>query len=77
MKEASDAANANKSLLLVSGRGRRLAAESHRTELASIMAEQSSVNDGVAKTVGEVAAGFMAGTNASGILVLQAAHGSS
>ncbi|KAF8524651.1 Sodium/hydrogen exchanger family-domain-containing protein [Hysterangium stoloniferum] len=77
-KEASDAANASKSLLLVSGRGRRLAPESHRAELNGIIAEQSSVNANVAKTVGEVGAGFMAAaTNASGILVLQAAGGSS
>ncbi|KAF8524646.1 cation/H+ exchanger [Hysterangium stoloniferum] len=76
-KAASDAANGNKSLLLVSGRGRRFAAETHRAELNSIMAE-SSVNADIAKTVGEVGAGFIAAAiKASGILVLQAVNTSS
>ncbi|KAF8511629.1 Sodium/hydrogen exchanger family-domain-containing protein [Hysterangium stoloniferum] len=75
-KEASGVANASKSLLLVSGRGRRFTPESHRAELDSILAEQSSVNADVAKTVGEVGAGFMAaGTKSNGILVLQAVNG--
>jgi len=68
------------SLLIVTGRSRRLAAESHRAELDSIIAERghTSINGDVARTVGEVAAGLIAGAiNASGILVVQAAHCSS
>lgn len=67
------------SLLIVTGRSRRLATESHRAELDSIIAEQGlpSINSDVAKTLGEVAAGLIFTTNnASGILVVQAANSS-
>ncbi|KIJ57015.1 hypothetical protein M422DRAFT_198385 [Sphaerobolus stellatus SS14] len=63
------------SLLIVTGRSKK-ASESHRAELDSIIAEQNhpSIDDEVTKTVGKVAAAFMAAAiKASGILVLQAA----
>ena len=51
--------------------------ESHLSELSSIIAEQLSVSADIAKNVGEIAAGFMAtSTPATGVLVLQAVHGS-
>lgn len=76
--EASSSAGA--SFLIVLGRSRRLATESHRIELSKIIAEQShtSISEDIAKTVGDVATGFMAaGVSASGLLVIQAAKTSS
>lgn len=75
--EAKTASESWKSLLLVVGRGRRLAVESHHKELQKIISEQtkSFISGDVTKTIGEVAAGFVAtATNASGILVMQSAH---
>jgi K+:H+ antiporter len=78
--EAKMASDSWKSLLLVVGRARRLAAESHHDELDKLISEQahSSVSGDVTRTIGEVAAGFVAaGTNVSGILVMQSNHTSS
>ncbi|KAF8507595.1 Sodium/hydrogen exchanger family-domain-containing protein [Gautieria morchelliformis] len=78
--EAKTASDSWKSLLLVVGRGRRLAAESHHDELDKLISEQAHtpVSGDVTRTIGEVAAGFVvAGTNVSGILVMQSTHTSS
>lgn len=75
--EAATAGESCKSLLLVVGRGRRLAVESHRDELDKLIAAQthSSISEDVTKTIGAVGAGFVAaGTNVSGMLVMQSAH---
>lgn len=75
--EAKTASQSGKSLLVVVGRSRRLAVESHRDELRSIISDQahSPISGDVTRTIGEVGAGFVAtATNASGILVMQSAH---
>lgn len=61
------------------GRARRLAVESHRAELDSIIAEQphASISGDVTRTIGEVAAGFVAAATNASVLVMQAAHTSS
>jgi len=61
----------------VVGRARRLAVESHAAELQTIIAEHSSVSSDVSKTIGEVAAGFVASATNANVLVMQAAVGPS
>ncbi|KAA1466519.1 cation/H+ exchanger [Dentipellis sp. KUC8613] len=60
-------------LFIVTGRSRRLAAESHEVELRQLISEKRvSIGSDAAKTLGDVAAAFVAtGANAS-LLVLQA-----
>lgn len=61
-------------LVVVVGRSRRLAAESHQVELRQIVGERGSAggSDSVSRTLGDVGAALVAaGTNAS-LLVLQA-----
>ncbi|HEV7738105.1 MAG TPA: hypothetical protein VGO47_12145 [Chlamydiales bacterium] len=77
-KEVKDSTGT--SFLMVTGRSRRLAAESHQVELSSIVAERNdaSISNDVTKTVGEVATAVMAaGINVNGLLVIQAANASS
>ena len=63
----------NRSLIVVLGRSRRLAVESHTAELREIVSEQNAFMGSEApKTLGDVAAAFVAtGLNAN-LLVLQA-----
>ena len=77
--EFKAAADEYKSLLLVVGRARRLAVESHHAELHSIIAEQphSSIGGDVTRAIGGVAAGFVASATNASVLVMQAAHSSS
>ena len=60
--------------MIVVGRGRRMATESHKRELVEIVAERGpgSVGNEVAKAMGDVAAGFIASGTEGSILVLQA-----
>lgn len=62
-----------KRLLVVVGRSRRLATESHQAELKQILGENnSSIGTDVRNTLGEVATALIAsGVNAS-VLVMQA-----
>ena len=65
---------AGRALIVVLGRSRRLAPESHQVELRQIVGERGSAggSESVSRTLGEVGAAFVAaGTNAS-LLVLQA-----
>ena len=63
-------------LMVLTGRSRRLAVESHTAELKELMDEHGSVASEVKKTVGDVAASLIiTGTKAS-IVVLQAANAS-
>jgi hypothetical protein len=65
----------NRHILIVTGRGRRMAMESHHAELGSIIREnqgKGSIRAEVSRTVGDVATAFMIGTNAS-VLIMQAA----
>ncbi|KAG9104268.1 K(+)/H(+) antiporter [Ceratobasidium sp. 370] len=74
--EHGTAASSNKALLVVAGRGRRMAAESHTDELRGLIAglSTSSIGGEVRRTVGDVATAFVAtGTKAS-LFVLQASE---
>jgi hypothetical protein len=69
-------------LLVVTGRSRRLAVESHRDEMKELMEEYSSnsgsgsygrVGSEVRKTLGDVASAFVLAGVGSGVVVMQAA----
>ncbi|KAG8960213.1 K(+)/H(+) antiporter [Tulasnella sp. 408] len=62
-----------KSLLVVSGRGRRLAAESHTSELRDILASHGGTGAEVRKTLGDVACALVVSNVKAGLLVVQAA----
>lgn len=61
-------------LLVVAGRSRRLAAESHHAELKELMEEHGSVGSEVKKTIGDVATAFVVSGCKAGLVVVQAAH---
>jgi len=68
-----------KNVMIVAGRGRRLATENHHDELKSILASGTSskkhVGGDARKTVGDVGAAFIvAGPSEASILVMQRAH---
>jgi hypothetical protein len=68
----------NKSLLVVVGRARRLAVESHTVELRAMLAEQSNSTVGteVRKTIGDVGCAVAISSTNSSLLVLQASESS-
>ena len=59
-------------LLIVVGRGRRMATESHQVELRQIMQENISVPTDTRKALGEVASAFVSAKSSANLLVLQA-----
>ena len=60
-------------LLIVTGRSRRLAAESHATELKALLAEnRTSIGAEATKTLGEVGTAVISGGVGEGVLVVQA-----
>jgi len=62
-----------KRLLVIVGRSRRLATDSHQTELKEILTEKSNpIGFEVSKTLGEVATAFVASGVDANILVMQA-----
>lgn len=75
-KKAKDV-NSKKSLLVVAGRGRRLAVESHAAELRDILASQGGTGTEVRKTLGDVACAFVVSNVKAGLMVVQAAPKSS
>lgn len=75
--EHNSASSSNKALLVVAGRGRRMAAESHTDELRTIIATASltsGIGGEVRRTVGDVATAFVATGSKASLLVLQAAE---
>ncbi|KAG9051034.1 K(+)/H(+) antiporter [Tulasnella sp. UAMH 9824] len=62
-----------KSLLVVCGRGRRLAGESHASELRDILASHGGTGAEVRKTLGDVACALVVSNVKAGLLVVQAA----
>jgi hypothetical protein len=73
--EAKTAGESQKSLFLVVGRGRRFAWNLIATSLINRSLHRRSRPSVVTKTIGEVGAGCVAaGTNISGMLVMQSAH---
>lgn len=75
-KKAKDV-NSKKSLLVVAGRGRRLAVESHAAELRDILASHGGTGTEVRKTLGDVACAFVVSNVKAGLMVVQAAPKSS
>ncbi|KNZ72012.1 K(+)/H(+) antiporter 1 [Termitomyces sp. J132] len=61
-------------LVVVAGRGRRLAVENHARELKDVMGEYGSVGSEVKKTIGDVATAFVVAGCAEGVVVLQEAN---
>ncbi|KAK0499554.1 Sodium/hydrogen exchanger family-domain-containing protein [Armillaria luteobubalina] len=62
------------SVIVVMGRSRRMAVESHKKELAKIVAEKGgSIGSSVAKTLGDVGAALVADGAKASLLVVQAA----
>ncbi|KAI6006441.1 Sodium/hydrogen exchanger family-domain-containing protein [Pisolithus marmoratus] len=60
-------------LLIVAGRSKRLATESHHHELKEIFEEYGSSGEMVRKTIGDVASAMVVSSSASALVVLQAA----
>ncbi|KZP00154.1 cation/H+ exchanger [Calocera viscosa TUFC12733] len=63
-----------KSLVIVVGRGRRLATESHHGELSQMLAEhgrETSINSDIRKTIGDVASAFVVSGSRASLLVMQ------
>ncbi len=61
-------------LMAVVGRSRRLAVENHAMELKELMDAHNGVSSEVRKTIGDVAAVFVATSSKASIVVLQAAN---
>lgn len=67
------ARHAASGLLVVVGRSRRLAVESHAVELQQLVAEKgASVGSDTVKTLGDVGSAFVAANTSGSLLVLQA-----
>lgn len=60
-------------VLVVCGRSRRLAVESHEGELKDLVSEYGGVGSEVRKTMGDVASAFVVAGAGSGLVVVQAA----
>ncbi|EJU06552.1 hypothetical protein DACRYDRAFT_92500 [Dacryopinax primogenitus] len=66
-----------KTLVVVVGRGRRLATESHHAELAQLLSEhgrETSINPDVRKTIGDVATAFAVSGSRASLLIMQSAE---
>ncbi|CUA69152.1 K(+)/H(+) antiporter 1 [Saccharomyces cerevisiae S288c] [Rhizoctonia solani] len=75
--EHSTAATSSKALLVVVGRGRRMAAESHTDELRGIIASvnaSETIGGEVRRTVGDVATAFVATGAKASLFILQASE---
>ncbi|KAJ6536736.1 Sodium/hydrogen exchanger family-domain-containing protein [Mycena vulgaris] len=70
--------SASKNLIVLAGRSRRMAVESHSAELQRLVASKgASIGSAVPKTVGDVGAALVASGSSASLLVLQAAVTSS
>ncbi|KAF7352309.1 K(+)/H(+) antiporter 1 [Mycena venus] len=66
--------SAGKNLVVLLGRSRRMAVESHQAELQKLIASKgASIGSAVSKTVGDVGAALVASGSSASLLVLQAA----
>ncbi|KAG5635939.1 hypothetical protein H0H81_009624 [Sphagnurus paluster] len=66
-----------RNVIVVAGRSRRMAVESHKAELQQLVAEAgASIGSSVAKTVGDAGAALVASNTAASLLILQAATAS-
>ncbi|KAF8076796.1 Sodium/hydrogen exchanger family-domain-containing protein [Lyophyllum atratum] len=72
-KEASQSTPV-RNIIVVAGRSRRMAVESHKSELQEVITEAgASIGSSVPKTVGDVGAALVASNTAASLLILQAA----
>lgn len=62
-----------KRMLVLVGRSRRLAVETHSREIDDLMGECGHVGSEVKKTIGDVATSFVLSRCGSGVIVVQAA----
>jgi len=78
-EEAKQVTAQNKSMLVVVGRARRLAVESHEAELGVLLAEQGAgqVGTEVRKTIGDVGCAFAISATKASLLVVQACEAAS
>ncbi|KAG6845065.1 hypothetical protein H0H87_001127 [Tephrocybe sp. NHM501043] len=74
IREAENSRRLGSRLLVVVGRGRRLAVENHAKELKDLMSEYGSVGAEVKKTIGDVATAFVVAGCGEGVVVLQEAN---
>jgi hypothetical protein len=78
-EESAKRSGSKKNIMIVVGRGRRLATEDHHNELKTLLAKGKSssihIAGGARKTLGDVGAAFVAtGPPDASMLILQAAH---
>jgi hypothetical protein len=78
-QESAKRSGSKKNIMIVVGRGRRLATEDHDNELKTLLAKGKSssihIAGGARKTLGDVGAAFMAtGPSDASMLIMQAAH---
>ncbi|KAI6044894.1 Sodium/hydrogen exchanger family-domain-containing protein [Pisolithus marmoratus] len=73
IQRAANIRQAHMRLLIVAGRSKRLATESHHHELKEIFEEYGSSGEMVRKTIGDVASAMVVSSSASALVVLQAA----
>lgn len=70
----TEAASSRKTLIVLAGRSRRMAVESHEAELRKLIADAgSSIGSTVPRTLGDVGAALVAKQVHASLLVLQAA----
>ncbi|KAG6917304.1 hypothetical protein DXG01_003145 [Tephrocybe rancida] len=74
IREADNSRRLGSRLLVVVGRGRRLAVENHAKELKVLMTDYGSVGAEVKKTIGDVATAFVVAGCGEGVVVLQEAN---
>ena len=64
----------SKNLIIVAGRSRRMAPESHKTELQALIQEKGGhIGSTVSKTLGDVGAALVATGTTASLLIMQAA----
>lgn len=66
-----------KNVIVLAGRSRRMATESHSAELHHIISTSASVGSSVSKTLGDVGAALVAKGTSASLLILQAPSSSS
>ena len=70
--ESRHTANNWKSLIVVVGRSRRMASETHHAELKRVMSEHTHIPTEVRGTFGDVAAALVSAGTSTGLLIMQA-----
>lgn len=72
-EKAKESAN-KKNLIVLTGRSRRMAVESHQTELQKLIVERNAhIGSSVPRTLGDVGAALVASGTTASLLIMQAA----